>query len=67
MLSDIQIIMMYESGGGIQPSSTSAEIAQLGEGQTEDLKVPGPIPCFYKDLTSSLQWCYVHDCYTGKE
>ena len=32
-----------------RPVSTdriSAEIAQLGERQTEDLKVPGSIPCF---------------------
>ena len=41
---DVGVTMIHSHCAFDESSSCTAEIAQLGERQTEDLKVPGSIP-----------------------
>ena len=43
-MDDMGVTMIHSHCAKIESSSCTAEIAQLGERQTEDLKVPGSIP-----------------------
>ena len=43
-MDDVGVTMIHSHCAIIESSSCTAEIAQLGERQTEDLKVPGSIP-----------------------
>ena len=43
-MDDMGVSMIHSHCAKIESSSCTAEIAQLGERQTEDLKVPGSIP-----------------------
>ena len=52
-MDDMGVTMIHSHCAKIESSSCTAEIAQLGERQTEDLKVPGSIPGLgnFKKLT----------------
>ena len=52
-MDDVGVTMIHSHCAIIESSSCTAEIAQLGERQTEDLKVPGSIPGLgnFKKLT----------------
>ena len=53
IMDDVGVTMIHSHCAIIESSSCTAEIAQLGERQTEDLKVPGSIPGLgnFKKLT----------------